>query len=134
MTVSLPTDRDWLTPEEYNAYRAATARKGNKFGAIPTVVDGHRFDSLGEADRWSDLRQLERAGAIADLRRQVAYDLHAAGGAVIGRIVLDFVYTEGGAITYEDYKGGKATMTPLWRWKRKHFEREYEATIRITGR
>lgn len=131
---SLPTDRDWLTPEEYNAYQAATARKGNKFGAIPTVVDGHRFDSLGEADRWSDLRQMERAGAIAELRRQVAYDLHAAGGAVIGRIVIDYAYRENGALVAEDFKGGKATMTALWRWKRKHFEEEYGRKIRISGR
>lgn len=123
-----------LSEDEYAALIGKPARKGNKYGAIPTVVDGHRFDSLGEADRWSDLRQLERAGAIADLRRQVPYDLHAPGGGVVGRIVLDFCYVQEGRLIFEDFKGGRATMTALWRWKARHFEREYEATIRVTGR
>lgn len=123
-----------LTEAEYAALTGAQpTKRGNKYGAVRTVVDGLKFDSTGEAERWGELRQMERAGAITDLRRQVAYDLHAPGGKVVGKIVLDYVYTEGGAIIYEDYKGGRATMTAVWKLKRRLFESEY-GPIRVTGR
>lgn len=132
----LPESGEFASPEAFQAWLAAggsldDGRGGrNKFGAIPVVVDGVRFDSTGEANRWDDLLKLQCAGAIAELRRQVAYDLHAPGGAVVGRIVLDFTYTEGGATVYEDWKGYR---TPLYKWKKKHFEAEY-GPILETGR
>jgi hypothetical protein len=51
------------------------ARRRSKFGAIKTVVDGVTFDSKGEAERYKDLKHLEKAGDIRDLKLQVAYEL-----------------------------------------------------------
>ena len=51
--------------------------KANKYGNKPTVVDGIRFDSKGEAMRWSELVMLEKAGVIADLRRQAPFTILA---------------------------------------------------------
>ena len=59
----------------------------SKYRAIPTVVDGIRFASKKEAKRWSELRLLERAGKIKNLRRQVPYPL-----TIKTKYVADFVY------------------------------------------
>jgi hypothetical protein len=116
----------------------APAARRSKFNAAATVIDGERFDSAGEARRWSELQLLVRAGHVRNLRRQVSYPLttgrvdmagRVSGGDVIGHYVADFVYTRGQAepLVVEDYKGYR---TPLYVWKRKHFEAQYG--IRIT--
>lgn len=87
---------------------------GNKFGAIPTIVDGIRFDSKREAARWSQLRLLEKAGEIRNLKRQVVIPLigqHAplktrSGRAM--RLTVDFAYEDrrlNWALVHEDAKG-----------------------------
>ena len=49
---------------------------GNKYGARRvTAPDGQVFDSQKEYNRWCELRLLERAGRISDLKRQVSYEL-----------------------------------------------------------
>ena len=47
----------------------------NKYGNKKTVVDGITFDSRKEAKRYQELKLLEKAGEIKDLRRQVKYEL-----------------------------------------------------------
>lgn len=47
----------------------------NKYGARKVVFDGEQFDSKKEANRWAELRILEKAGQISDLRRQVKFVL-----------------------------------------------------------
>lgn len=86
----------------------------NKFGAVKTEVDGIKFDSKHEANRWLQLRLLERAGAIRDLKRQVRIDLIGqqkplktrSGRAM--RLTVDFTYQDSRlnwATVYEDAKG-----------------------------
>ncbi len=43
-----------------------------KYRAQPTIVDGIRFHSKGEARRYQELRLLERAGEITNLELQPA--------------------------------------------------------------
>ena len=71
----------------------------NKYGNRKTSVDGIDFDSKKEAARYRELKLLERAGAIRDLRRQVKYILvptqRDQNGKVIEHAcsyVADFVY------------------------------------------
>lgn len=40
-----------------------------------TTLDGIKHDSQKEANRWCELKLLERAGKIGGLRRQVEYEL-----------------------------------------------------------
>lgn len=47
----------------------------SKYGARKTVVDGITFASKKEADRYRELKLLERAGEIKDLQMQVAFEL-----------------------------------------------------------
>ena len=86
----------------------------HKYGAKKTEVDGILFDSRKEAQRWCELKLMERAGMITDLFRQFPIKLIPAqrdeNGKVIERAVgyvADFVYTDTatGKTIYEDVKG-----------------------------
>lgn len=48
----------------------------SKYGNIKTTTsDGILHDSIKEANRWCELKWLERAGKITDLQRQVPFEL-----------------------------------------------------------
>lgn len=103
----------------------AAPQRQSKYGAEKTVVDGMTFDSRKEADRWCELRLLERAEQIKNLRRQVEYVLITEkrepptvgkrGGVKEGRVIqkavkyrADFVYeSKDGKTVVEDVKGYK---------------------------
>ena len=49
------------------------------------------------------------------------------GNEKIGTYAPDFIYvTEDGQKVAEDVKGGNATKTSLYRWKKKHFCVQYK--------
>lgn len=102
----------------------------NKYNARKTQLGGHTFDSQREARRYQDLQLLERAGRIHSLRLQVPYPLEVAGEQ-IGKYVADFVYFyfENEKEVVEDSKGYR---TPLYRWKKKHVEAQYQIKIKET--
>ena len=86
----------------------------SKFNAIATTVDGIRFPSIKEARRWSELRLLERAGEIRNLRRQVKIPLMGEKQPLKTRtgrqmkMTVDFAYEDrrlGWAEVFEDSKG-----------------------------
>lgn len=102
----------------------------NKYKNRKTITsDGILHDSSLEAQRWCELKLLERAGKIKDLKRQVEYELIPAqyetyerygkngqrlkdGVRLIERnacYVADFVYVdaETGEVVVEDTKGVK---------------------------
>ena len=97
-----------------------------KYGNKRTVVDGITFHSKREANRWQELRLLQRAGKIALLRRQVRFKL-AVNGVVIGCYVADFTYIEHGRLVVEDSKGMRLD---LYKWKAQHFAAQYGFAIR----
>lgn len=86
----------------------------NKYNAKKVVIDGEVFDSRKEYYRWCDLRLLERAGKISELKRQVKYVLIPAqrdeNGKLIERevsYIADFEYRQDGVRVVEDTKGYK---------------------------
>lgn len=85
-----------------------------KFGNVPVVVDGIRFDSAREAKRWGELRLLEMGGEISNLSRQVTFPLEGRDGPILTdsgkqqrNYVADFHYFDkrNGAWVIEDAKG-----------------------------
>lgn len=103
-----------MTAAQFNKEMAeAGAQKGRVRGTKRTVVDGITFDSKAEADRWCELRVLERAGIINGLRRQVPFELQGRDGPILtpkGRVMTwraDFVYFDKriNAEVIEDRKG-----------------------------
>lgn len=87
------------------------------------------FDSEGEAKRYRDLLLLERAGQIANLRRQVKFPF-VFNGQEICTYVADFVYEEGGRQVVEDFKGFR---TEMYKLKRKMMRVFYGVQILETG-
>lgn len=106
----------------------------SKYHAKKTTIDGITFDSRREAKRYSELKLMERAGAISDLRRQVRYELIPAfdvDGKHYRAItwIADFVYVEAGKEIVEDCKGYR---TDVYRIKAKLFAHRYGVSIRET--
>ena len=89
-------------------------QRKSKYKAIPT--DGHA--SKKEAKRAAELKLLQRAGIISDLREQVVYEL-APSVVRKGRkrppvrYVADFVYVEDGKEVTEDCKGFRTQIYAL---------------------
>lgn len=80
----------------------------SKFKANKTILDGIQFDSKREAKRYSELKLLERAGVIQNLRLQVKFELiPKQQGERACTYIADFVYEENGQTVVEDAKGMK---------------------------
>lgn len=131
-------DQDMLTAKEYQKLVALRKKRANnkgknKYGAKKTEVDGHVFDSKAEALRYSVLKIRQDLGQIKDLELQPAYTLHALGGSKVGTYKADFRYTlvATGEPIVEDVKGGKATQTEMFRWKKRHMKAEYGIEVQV---
>lgn len=108
-----------------------TVKRRSKFGNVKTVVDGVTFDSRREATRWGELKLLHRAGIIADLRRQVPYDL-TVNGKLICKYIADFTYAIPGdppELVTEDSKG---VVTPEFRLKSKLMEAVHGVRVKLS--
>ncbi len=90
--------------------------KKHKFNAVPTLVDGYRFDSKKEAARYKRNKLLIAANEMVMQLRQVPF--HLPGG-VIYRIDFVEFYTNGD-ILFVDVKG---MDTPQSKSKRKQVEK-----------
>ena len=81
----------------------------SKYGNVKTTTsDGITHDSIREANRWCELKLLERAGVIEHLQRQVKYHLiPKQDGEREVCYIADFVYhnAEDGKLVVEDVKG-----------------------------
>jgi hypothetical protein len=90
---------------------------GNKFRAISKVVDGQKFHSCREAERYMGLKVLLRAGEITDLRTQVPFSIEV-NGQHICKYIADFTYRDliSGEFVVEDSKG---MVTKEFRLKKK---------------
>lgn len=95
-----------------------------KYGNKRTKIGGEQYASRREAKRHQDLLLLQRAGRIAGLVREVAFEL-APKVKIAGesrarpavRYRADFVYSDvaTGRIVVEDAKG---MQTPVYRLKK----------------
>lgn len=87
----------------------------NKYNAKKISLGGQTFDSKREFDRWCELSLLQRGKAIAELQRQVKFELIPAqyeDGKLVERAVnyiADFTYYDKalGKTVVEDAKGMK---------------------------
>ena len=67
--------------------------KRSKYGNIRTIVDGHSFMSKREAERYKELKILERIGEIKNLELQPKFDI-IIDGVKVDRYIADFRYTD----------------------------------------
>lgn len=98
-----------MTIDEFKAQYVASSKKRNKYGAKKSGG----YDSRKEHNRANELKMMQRAGLISNLREQVKYELIPAqyrDGKLIERAcayVADFVYfdREANSLVVEDTKG-----------------------------
>jgi hypothetical protein len=115
------------TVDEYNK------PKRSKYRNVKTVVDGIKFDSKKEAERWLVLKSQQERAFISDLERQkrFALPIYSVGVlktvAIVGHYVCDFAYKVDGNLVVEDCKGFK---TPVYRLKKKLMKAIYGIDIR----
>ena len=105
----------------------------SKYHNEKTEVDGIVFDSRKEANRYRELKLLEKAGEISGLKLQEKFELIPAiyeYGVCVQRAityVADFVYKENGETIVEDVKGMK---TDVYKLKKKLMRWKYGIKIR----
>jgi hypothetical protein len=113
---------------------AALAPKKNRLqnAARRTELDGIRFASKLEADRYRELKLLQLAGQVMYTLRQVPFDV-ATG--VVYRLDFLVVWNRSGnpcdVITYEDTKG---RLTEVSRLKIAAVQDKYKIRITLLGR
>lgn len=102
--------------------------KRSKYNNIKTEIDGIKFDSKGEANRYCELKLLVRAKLITELELQPKFTLQPTfkkNGKTHRSITYkaDFIYIfEKGNVIIEDFKGFE---TAVFKIKRKMFEHEF---------
>ncbi len=99
-----------------------------KYRAKPTTIDGIRFASKAEANRYMELRLLEDAGVIHNLETHPKYTL-SVNNMFICTYTADFRYEENGEVIVEDVKS-KPTMTYSYKLKRKLMKAIYDIDIK----
>ena len=105
-----------------------------KYRAIRTMVDGIYFDSKREANRYSELKMMEKAAIINSLKLQPEFKCMVNGKKVctykadFEYLIVDDIGPQGqiGYYIVEDVKGFK---TPVYRLKKKLVEACYPGTV-----
>ena len=105
--------------------------KKSKYNAVKTEIDGIKFDSKIESKRFANLKLLERAGVIENLKLQPRFLLQEGftyNGHKERKIeyVADFQYERDGQTIVEDVKGQR---TEVYKLKRKLFLYKYKDIV-----
>lgn len=108
-------------------------RNAHKYNAKRTELDGYQFASKAEAKRYAELKLLEKAGEIRNLRLQSRFPLYVRS-IQVADYVADFVYQKSQDATIplewadvvEDVKG---VRTAVYRLKKRMVEAQYGITI-----
>ena len=106
-----------LTDDQLAAYKAKGVVREHRIEGNRSKYNNFRFkdsegswDSKRERARWDQLRALEAAGRIENLKKKIPYELipsSVKAGKKLRPVVYvaDFVYTENGLLVVEDSKG-----------------------------
>ncbi len=119
--------REVMTVAQFRKMQEQEAKQ-SKYGNKKVTIDNIEFGSLAEARRYEQLKLMEQAGAISDLRLQPRYELQKAFKDFEGKTqraityVADFSYQEGGLRVVEDVKGA---ITKEYAIKKKLFLYRY---------
>jgi len=101
-------------------YNPRLKRSRPKYGNKKTVVNGIKFDSKWEAERYLYIKSLERAGRVKDLELQVRFNL-IVNDQKICAYIADFRYKREGkdGEWHEIVEDAKGVETPEFKLKKK---------------
>lgn len=92
----------------------------HKYNAKKTEVDGIKFDSKMEADRYLQLKGMIEDGRITNLERQVEFEILPKFKKYrVLKYIADFTYYLDGHYVIEDVKGFR---TPVYLLKKRLLE------------
>lgn len=106
----------------------------SKYGNKKIIVDGIVFHSRKEANRYCELKLLERAKEICDLQLQVKFEINpkfvTAEGVIFNKrtYIADFVYFDRKLMrkVIEDTKGYSTQIfRDKWRQMQQRYGKEY---------
>lgn len=118
-----------MTAQEFRDMMSGKKPKRRKYLNEKVVVDGKKFDSIKEGNRYGTLRILEKAGHISDLKCQVPFAL-IADDKKLGDYFSDFTYLREGKLVVEDCKSTATRKISMYRWKKKHMLAQYGIEIK----
>jgi hypothetical protein len=101
-------------------YRRTVSEKDKKakYRNVKIAVENIVFDSKKEANRFLELKILERAGKISGLKLQPKIPI-VVNGTRIGEYRADFSYVEDSLVKVEDVKSEATRKLPVYRLKKK---------------
>ena len=101
-------------------YNPRLKRSRPKYGNKKTVVNGIKFDSKWEAERYLYIKSLERAGRVKDLELQVRFNL-IVNDQKICAYIADFRYKreDKNGEWHEIIEDAKGVETPEFKLKKK---------------
>ena len=100
----------------------------NKYRNHKVTVQGVKYDSKKEAQRHYELKLLQRAGEITELKTQIPFVLLDSVNIIKNgkkskqsavKYIADFVYLEKGKVIVEDLKSEATEQDKNYRLKRK---------------
>ena len=114
-------------------YNPKTRRSRPKYGNKKTVVDGIKFDSKWESQRYLYLKSLEKAGRVKNLELQPKFII-SVNGQKICTYIADFKYDK------EDKEGvwehviedAKGVETPEFKLKKKLMKAVHNINIYLS--
>lgn len=94
--------------------------KPSKYRNRKVTLDGIEFDSAKESRRWVELKAMQQAGLIKDLRTQYSVKC-VVNGVFVCEWIADFVYTDIKACktVLEDVKSEVTRKLPVYQLKKK---------------
>ena len=109
-------------------------KKEYKYRNKPTIIDGIKFQSQKESNRYLELKMLQRAGEINNLMVQPKFEI--ISNVVWNHKTLrkryyiaDFSYFENGNKTIEDVKSAITRKNPVYTLKKQLFILKYPGII-----
>ena len=101
-------------------YNPRLKRSRPKYGNKKTVVNGIKFDSKWEAERYLYIKSLERAGRVKDLELQVRFNL-IVNDQKICAYIADFRYKreDKDGEWHEIVEDAQGVETPEFKLKKK---------------
>ena len=110
--------------------------KLNKYRNEKTVIDGYIFQSKKEANRYFELKMMQRAGEISKLELQPKFEivpdviwLYASRILRKRYYIADFSYFENCIKTVEDVKSAITRKNPVYTLKRQLFLLKYPGIV-----
>lgn len=125
-----------ISAAEFRATQAKPRR--SKYGNERVEHNGIKFDSKAERNYFIKLKQREAHGDVSFIRHQETYILKGENGQIVTTYRADFVFYDHiqgreRVVDVKGNKGGKGTITPVFRLKAKLMQDNHGITVEVVS-